>query len=443
MGRRETHLPIIFGGVASAKSDPSMFGWRDILMIDEAHLLSNDASSMYQRVITGLKEINPKLKVIGLSATPYRMGQGLITDGGLFTDICFDITGFEAFNWLIANGHIAPLIPRPTHTQLDVSNVGIVNGDYVKGELQKAVDKAEVTYAALQEVLHYGQDRASWLIFASGVEHSEHIAEMLQSLGVDAASVHSKIEGTERDNRIAAFKNGSLRAIVNNNVLTTGFDHPPIDLIAMLRPTQSPGLWVQMLGRGTRPSEGKSNCLVLDFARNTPRLGPINDPMIPKKKGDKTGEPPVKICEACGVYNHASVRFCCNCGAEFQFKNKLVSVAGSDALIKLSEPTYEMLDVGRMVCNKHQKVGAEKPVLKVSYYCKDYKAGFAPINEWICLEHKGLPLGKAREWWRKSHPGEPPLTVDDALHKQSEIKPPKRIKIRTDVKYPEVVGHEY
>jgi len=70
--------------------------------------------------------------------------------------------------------------------------------------------------------------------------------------------------------------------MVNVGVLTTGFDFPEIDLIIMLRPTNSPVLWVQMLGRGTRPADGKENCMVLDFAGNTPRLGPINDPMIPK-----------------------------------------------------------------------------------------------------------------------------------------------------------------
>jgi superfamily II DNA or RNA helicase len=107
--------------------------------------------------------------------------------------------------------------------------------------------------AAIQEALEQGHDRNCWLAFCAGVDHADAVAGLLNSYGVPAAAVHSKLSAGERDARIAAFKSGELRCITNNNILTTGFDHPPVDMILMLRPTMSTVLWIQMLGRGTRP----------------------------------------------------------------------------------------------------------------------------------------------------------------------------------------------
>ena len=406
---------------------------------------------MYGEVIRGLRRVNPFLKVIGLTATAFRLGQGRITDGGLFTHVCYDQTGVESFNRLIAEGYLAPLIPKRTRTELDVSNVGMNNGEFAAGALQDAVDKQEITYAALQEACEYGHDRRSWLVFASGVEHAEHVAQMLNYMGVPAAAVHAKTKN--REEVIKAFKRGELRALVNNNVLTTGFDYPPIDLIIMLRPTMSPGLWVQMLGRGTRPWAGgyldigngeqvyiegpKHNCLVLDFAGNTRRLGPINDPVIPKRKSGLPGDAPVKICEACGVYNHTSARFCVNCGTEFIFETKIDAHAATEELLRSDLPVVETFEVDRVFYHRHGKEGSP-PMIKVQYYC-----GMRMFNEFVCLEHPGFAAKKARDWWRQRHWGEPPATTDEALRYLSELRVPRRVRVWVNKKYPEILGHEY
>jgi DNA repair protein RadD len=439
LGRRDTAMSITFGGVASVVNCVEAFGHRDLLLVDECHLISPKADTMYSEVINRLKAINPYLKVVGFTATAFRLGQGMITESGIFTDICYDLTGVDAFNRLIAEGFISPLVPKKTRTALDVSDVGMNNGEYAQGALQAAVDKEEITYAALQEMLQFGQDRQSWLIFASGVEHAEHIADMLSSFGVPSAAIHSKLKDTERDARLTAFKRGELRALSNNNVLTTGFDHPPVDLIGMLRPTMSPGLWVQMLGRGTRPSPatGKRNCLVLDFAGNTKRLGPINDPVIPKRKGPGTGEAPVRICPACDCYNHASARFCINCGEEFTFQTKIIASAGTDELLRSDLPVVEYFDVQRVTYNRHEKEGS-KPMIKVSYY-----TGLQKFDEWIGLEHPGYAAKKACDWWRQRHSEEPPETTDEALQFVSRLRVPKRIRVWVNKKLPEVLSYEY
>ena len=339
LNSRDMIMPIVFGGVKSVanaieKSNQfddgrpahmRHFGWRDLLIIDECHLLSPEEDTEYNYVIAELRKINPYLVVIGFTATPYRLKLGMLTEGGIFTHIIYDVTGVEAFNRLIAEGFLSPLIPKPTSVTMNMQNVGLVGGDFNNKQASNEAEK--ILYDAVRETVQYGleQQRNAWLLFTQSVDNAEHAAAMLQSFGIDALAVHSKLKPKENDSRIRAYKAGELRALVNMGKLTTGFDHPPIDLIGMLRATMSPGLWVQMLGRGTRPAPwvNKRNCLVLDFAKNTPRLGPINDPRIPKKPGKGGGDAPIKICEKCNTYNHPTAKKCISCGEEFTFESKL------------------------------------------------------------------------------------------------------------------------
>lgn len=442
--QRDTMLPIIFGGIASVIKNPEIFGWRDLILIDECHLLGPNDDTMYQKAIAALKTINPWIKVIGLSATPFRLRQGMLTDGGLFTDICYDITGPEAFNRLIAEGFISPLIPKRTLTQIDVSGVGLSNGDFRKGELEKAVDKDEITYGAVKETCEQGYDRQSWLTFGAGIANVEHIASMFQSFGVSAVAVHSDLASAENDRRIRDFKSGAVRCLVNMNKFTTGFNHPPIDLIADLQPTCSPGKHVQKGGRGTRPSPstGKKNCLFLDFAGNTRRNGPINDPRIPNKPGKGGGDVPVRICE-CGAYNHAAARFCCNCGKPFEFETKIFAEASEMPVLASDAPIVEYFNVQRVIYNRHEKKNREgtlisPPSMKVSYFC-----GLQMFSEWVCLEHPGMAGKRARDWWRQRHAEEPPATTHEALQRTRELKVPARIRVWTNKQYPTVLGYEY
>jgi len=455
--RKDVGQPILFGGVGTVARATDLFGRIDLLLIDECHLVSAKETTMYQRVISGLRKVNPHLKVIGFTATHYRLGSGMLTEeGGLFTDVCFDMTKLEAFNWLLAEGYLSRLVPKPTSVQLNIDSVHVQGGEYKLNELQEAVDKDEITYAALREMLAYGHDRSHWLIFASGIEHAIHVAAMLDSLGIPTTYVHSKMSDGERGSNIALFKKGLYRAMVNNGILTTGFDFPAIDLIGVLRPTQSPGLWVQMLGRGTRPvyadgfdlstaegrltailHGGKQNCLVLDFAGNTRRLGPINDPVLPRRKGKGGGVAPVRLCEACGTYNHASVRFCVECGAEFPREVKILQHAGTDVLISDGAPKTEVFKVDRVIYGEHRKEG-RPPTIQVSYFC-----GLRMFKEWICLEHEGYAGKKSRDWWRDRSEEEPPLTTAGALTKLDTLRTPTHVRVWLKPKYDEVLAYDY
>lgn len=445
LGERSTNHPIIVGGVASMFRNPKQFGHRDLFIIDEAHLLSPEDDTMYKKLIQGLLEINPYMRLIGYTATYFRLKQGLITQGGLFTHICYDVTRYDQFNRLIDEGYLSPLYPRPTKNEYDISKVGITAGEFNKGDLAEAVDVDKTTYAACQEMAEYGYDRKSWLIFASSIKHAEKIANYMQSLGIDIVALHSKLKHEQCNSIIKSFRQFKIRGVVNFGKLTTGFNHPAIDFIGMLRFTMSPSLWVQMLGRGMRPcpQTGKENCLCLDFARNTLRLGPVNDPMMPraKKKGDP-GVAPVRICPDCGVYNHARALICMACGCVFPVNEKIVKTAGTEELIKRSfgpkvddqPPITGVFKVENVFYNRYQRPNSPA-MMKVTYVCQ----GLASYSDYVGFQHPGKGGEKARAWWL-DHMGNPisPPNADEALKFIGHLRKPIAIEVVTNRKYPEI-----
>lgn len=477
---RDTMQPIIFGGVQSCVGKFPLFGRRDLLIVDEAHLISPSADTSYVKFIDELTNgvegasknspnINPYLKVIGLTATPYRLGLGHMTNGPIFTHTAYDLCTIDGFSRLMAEGYLCPLIAKPTATQLDISNVGKTAGDYNAGQLEEAVDKETVTYAALKECMEKAHDRHSWLIFASGVKHANHIREMLQNIfGVSCGLVHSNTadfprSDKENEDDLEAWKAGKLRAIVNMNALTTGVDHPACDFIAMLRPTMSTGLWVQMLGRGTRPYSCyttspalaaafpfvKLNCLVLDFAGNTRRLGPINDPVIPKPKGSgPPGDAPVRICEACGSYQHASARICTVCGTEFQFAEKLNRHASGLELLRSDLPQIETYPVSHVVITEHTSKSSGRDSLKIAYFC-----GLRTFYEYISVESPvRFFRHKSRDWFRQRYhyqtaqytwDEDVPKTNAEVLALAHELRKPASIRVWVNKQTPEIMGYEF
>jgi len=413
---------------------------------------------MYRTFIDELTKINPNFKVLGLTATPYRVGQGtIIGEGGLFTDISYDATGIDAFNKFIDDGYLCPLIPKPTNFKLDTDDVRVSGGEFVLKDLQKALDRDEITHAALLEAIELGADRKSWLVFTTGVEHAESTARMLNNMGVPSASVHGNLSAAQRADTLEAFKSGRLRALVNNNVLTTGFDHSLIDMLVILRPTKSAGLWVQICGRGTRPHYGdefrdffnrearleaiarsqKQDCLVLDFAANTAKLGPINNPVIPKGKksgSGSSGTPVMKECPECMTYVFAGVKNCNYCDYEFKFAVKLNTNASNKDLIQKSERQVVIFDVDQVQYRIHKKRGGADSLL-VEYLC-----GIKRYKEFVTLNHTGSARVRAANWWLRRC-GEPvPDTVQEAYDLRHRIAPPTRIKVVEKKPYPEVLS---
>jgi len=450
LNSRESIMPIVFGGVQSVVKNIGAFGWRDLIFIDEAHLCGDSEDASYNEIIKQLKMVNPAIKVVGLSATPFRNGMGMLTDGNLYDGIAYDITGFEAFNRLIAEGFISPLVGKPATVRFDLNGVGMHNGDFAQKALEKAIDKDDITYAAVREMVEFAHSRQHWMVFAAGVNHTEHVTAAINSFGIPATCVHSGLSIKENDKRLRAYEQGLFQAIVGANMLTTGYDFRPIDFIGDMQPTAAPGKHVQKGGRGTRPSPetGKVNCLYLDFGGNVARCGPINDPIKPRKPGDKAGgDSPVKLCDGCGAYNHASARICVNCGCEFAFATKLFKSAYAGEVLRSDASQVEYFDVKKVMYYRHEKRDKNTqellspPSIKVTYHCD---RSIVTYSEWILFEGKGLPLHRAHEWWRARATSEPPATTYEALARLSQLREPRTIRVHVNKKpYPEILGYEF
>jgi DNA repair protein RadD len=438
--RRDTRSRVLFAGVHSVYRRTDELGHFDLVIIDEAHLISPKGFGMYQQLLSGLRAINPKVKLIGLTATPYRTDTGKLDDGDgrLFHGIAYDCKLLE----LIKDGYLSPVTNQGVRAEIDTSKVHLRGGEFKSDELEIAATVDGLVERSVDELIERSAGRKAWLIFACGINHADQICAELDRRGVINTCVFGKTPPDDRDDRIAAFKKGDITAMVNVGVLTTGFDAPHIDLIALMRPTQSPGLYVQMVGRGLRIADGKTDCLVLDFGANIQRHGPL-DQVRPTQPGEGTGEAPMKKCPECMALVFTATTICPNCGHEWEIargKPDHDEFPDEDAVLLSGDPSerIQRWAVTRVLYEKHHKLGKPNS-LRVTYIC-----GVArQASEWICFEHTGYAKIKAEAWWRARLGKEPvPECIDTALARVQlgEILPAVSITVDTGNKYPDIKG---
>lgn len=387
LGRRDLDS-ITFAGIQSVRKKAHQIGHVDLVIVDECHLISHKAEGGYRNLINDLQEINPIIRVIGLTATPYRMGHGYITDGdALFDGMVEPVTIAE----LVADGYLAPLRSKVTGSNLDVTGVHKRGGEYIEKELQAAVDTADMNRSIVQEVISLAGDRKAWLFFCSGVEHAYHVRDELREHGIVAETVTGSTTLSERDAILGAYKRGQIKAITNANVLTTGFDYPDIDLIAMLRPTMSPGLYVQMAGRGMRLKSHTDHCLVLDFAGVVSQHGPITYVQPPSGSKEPRGESeaPVKACDNCHELVHPSAKVCPACQHPFPEPEKKPLTLHNDDIMGLQGLK---LEVTKWSWVTHTSKASGKEMIKVTYYGA---LSDKPVSEYVPVLHQGYAGQKA------------------------------------------------
>jgi DNA repair protein RadD len=343
---------------------------------------------------------------------------------------------------LIDLGHLVPLSTKATDYVLDVRGLKIIGGDYSKADLSKRLDNMEVTSQILPELRAFKDTHKHWLVFAIDIQHCEHIAAELNKLGIVAVAIHSKLD-IDRKHLLDLFKDGYIQALVSVETLTTGFDAPLADLMVLLRPTASPVLHVQMLGRLMRPHPNKKVGLVLDFAGNVARLGPVDEVELkPKRKTKGQGGTLItKTCPDCKEVLAAAKKECSACGYVFPVISKL-DIIHHEAPILASqrEPIIKDVPIAKVTYSMHNKPG-KPPSFKVTYSTGNLLRYYA---EWVAFQHEGYPRIKAEHWWRK-HAGntDTPSTVREALDRQQELKKPTRLKVDTSQKYPIILGYFY
>ena len=362
IGRRDLGEPITFAGIQSVRSKVRDLGHVDLVIIDECHLVNHHDAGGYRTLLANLKGINPYLRVVGLTATPYRLGHGLITDKPALFDALLEPVSIEE---LVHKGFLSNLRSKVTQLKLSTEGVHKRGGEYIEAELQAAVDTKDQNERVVREVISLAGDRKAWLFFCAGVKHAENVCQVLVDHNIPAACVTGETPKKERERILSDFKAGRLRALTNANVLTTGFDHPDIDLIAMLRPTMSAGLYVQMAGRGMRVKSHTDHCLVLDFAGVVAAHGPITAVQPPKKGHEGKGEAPVRVCPNCEELCALAARMCSACGFVFPLPEGPKLKLRDDDIMGLEGTEMRVRD---WMWREHTSRASGNLMLSVSYY---------------------------------------------------------------------------
>lgn len=421
---------VTYAGIQSVYKKAFDFDKINLLIIDECHLIPKTGEGMYLNFINDAKLANPKLKIIGLTATPYRMKGGLLYEGEgkMFDGVSYEVD----MKLLIKRGFLCPAITKKPNAQIDTSKVATRMGEFAKKGLQEAIDKSGFKEQAMNEIITLGKDRKQWLCFCVSVEHASSVKEVMQAHGITCETITGKTDKQERERIINDYKQGKIKCLTNCDVLTTGFDAPKTDMLILLRPTQSPVLYVQMIGRGMRISEGKEDCLVLDFAGNIERHGAV-DMIKPKPQGKKVSQPPpMKECPKCFEIQFAGIKKC-KCGFEFDMGGVDLSAYSSSGEVVSGFSHPQWLNVSDISFSQHNKIG-KPPSLKVTYRC-----GLTYYSEWVCLEHSGFAREKAVSWWKKHHSIIVPKSIKAALVLSKQIEKPTKILVKKNGRYKEVV----
>lgn len=230
--------------------DPNYF---DTIIIDEAHHCLSDS---YQRVLTYFKQAD----VLGVTATPDRGDMRNL--GSYFETLAYEYTLPKA----IKEGYLSPIKAMTIPLTIDLSGVGMQNGDFKTSDIDSALDP--YLYQIADEMMKYCRDRKT-VVFLPLVMTSKKFKDILNEKGFRAAEVNGSSQ--DRAEVLKAFDEGQYNVLCNSMLLTEGWDCPSVDCIIVLRPTKVRSLYCQMVGRGTRLYPGKEHLLLLDFLWHTER----------------------------------------------------------------------------------------------------------------------------------------------------------------------------
>jgi len=406
----------------------------------------HEGEGMYRTFLDSLGNYSPNLRITGWTATPFRTDSGpLCSPDGIFHKISYS----APVPRLVGEGFLSPITNQPTETRYDTSRLHVRGGEFVAREVENLFsDDERKVVDACREIVARCHDRRSVLVFCAGVRHADMVRSHLERIaGEPCGLVTGQTMPLERAAALADFKARRLRWLVGVDVLTTGFDAPCVDAIAVLRATESAGLFAQICGRGFRIFPGKVNCLLLDFGQNLERHGPLDSPDYGRRKGGHgatTGEAPAKSCPNCGNQTATAARECLNCG--FRFPDPEIARHGttadmSSAVVGFKPPEPVKWLVRSWSAARHQKkwrrcdagcalldpgeecedCGTRRPydTLRIDYACEpaDREGNLTgeKISEWVCIEHPGFVQQRAFQWWGGHSNAPPPANIAEAL----------------------------
>lgn len=428
LGSKDYSGQVVVAGIQSIYRDAEKLGVINFVIVDEAHLIpapQENEGGMYHTLLNDLRAFNPKLRVIGLTATPYRLSSGSVCGPDhILNKIVYKVGVQE----LISGGYLSPLHSKaPVDASTD--DLHIKHGEFDSQEVDATFNTDDVVYKACSQIARICKQRKSVLLFCCSVDHVGRVASTLHRItGDEVGVITGNTKARERDELIKRFKGERidlvsetkpLKFLANIDVLTTGFDAPNVDTIALLRPTASPGLFYQMCGRGFRLSPGKTDCLILDFAGNLKLHGPVDmiEPPDERKKGKR--EPMTKACPVCFEVNPIQARVCSNCGVKLRCDDFLCPSCNEAVDRESFFCPFCGFQLRRRHSGEYDAVHSilgnpviEEQITKVEYIVHRAKSGAdclmvkyrtrnVDVCEFVCFDHKGYARQKAARWWQE------------------------------------------
>lgn len=390
LGRREVDARVVFAGVASIyKRMPELqaSGPFRYVLWDEAHfsLTGKDGTSMADQVLQQC----PSAQRVGFSATPYRM-----PDVPIWGDNAswFDEVAYEAgILDLTQQGYLCRLVGVQTASAPDLSHVRTRGGDFALGDLSQASSEEEVVNGAVDEILYLAQDRHHILIFCVDRAHAAVAAEALRERGCSPEVVFGSTPSNERVDILERFKEGEIRHLISVNTITTGFDAPNVDAIALMRSTISRSLLIQMLGRGCRLHPDKKDCVVIDCGDNLERHRPIDG--IPKvMRSPKLAQEQKRQKEKQDREER-----------ERKVRHSRFAALDIDPFSPVPENDKGMVlaVTGCTFTLRPAKKYPNRQNLLVSYKCETSTGGTSTVTQFVLLEYPGRPGVEASAWFAR------------------------------------------
>lgn len=323
-GQKCTRHNVVYATPKTVLNSIDKFGDKfGAVIIDEAHL----TTPTIKKIIDTMRSKTPMLRVIGMTATPYRMGTGYIyqfnqtqtpvkkldadeTINAFYHSLLYKIHTRELIDMgFLTDAHTDATINQIHYNtdNLTLNNMGQFDAKSIE---QAFVGQGRLTSQIVADVVSHAQNRKGVMLFAATIKHAQEILESLPPENSRMLGGDINMGKAEREKLIDDFKKQRFKYIVSVGTLTTGFDAPHVDMIAILRATESASLFQQIIGRGLRLCDGKDDCLVLDYASNIERHDLKDDIFCPKIKTykSKTSGEIKAICEFCKFTNEFAAR---------------------------------------------------------------------------------------------------------------------------------------
>ena len=444
-------LPVTIASRQTLDGQMDRFPPVQMCIVDEAHLLAiphpDKEPDQYGSIIGRLWDYNPNMRLVGCTATPYRLGSygGYIYGEANRQDsrpywagVDAEITTAE----LLAGGFITPLSGLARVGEdigRDLNAVGLVGCEYNIGQLSGVMCKETHVQSVVDAWLQEAAGRRKTIVFTTTTEHAEAVCAAFEAAGVRALPVHSKLPDIVLEANMRELREGGAPVFVSIAMLTTGLDVADVDCLILARPTKSAALHKQIIGRGQRLAPGKTDCLVIDLVGAFAEFGTDLDNLRVAVPGDSGGSAPMKECPDCARWVHASLRYCPHCGAEFPITEAVEAALGRLERVRFDreEPEPEIYEVQAVEYREHTSKQSGKKLARVIYDC-GYSYRF---SEWVCLPdfYDGYAVQKARAWWAERS-GEPfPETVEEFLFLSDTLREPRWIGVVKDGRYERVV----